>query len=603
MKKRLLVIGGVAAGPKVAAKARRGDPDMEIVVYQEEDEISYAGCGLPYYISGVIGERDDLISRTPGKFALEGIRILKNRRIENIDVQNHVISGQKIGSGESFTDHYDRLVIAIGAYPIRPKIEGIDLNHIFYLRSIFDADAIFERIRTENIRNMVIAGGGYIGLELAESLIHRGKNVTIVELAPQILTLFDEDFAGILRQYLEKKGVKVFTSEGIKALRGKEGKVTHVQTVLREIEADAVLMSLGIRPQVELAKKAGLRIGETGAIWINEKMETSAEGIYAAGDCVETTHLITGKKVWIPLGSTANKQGRVVGVNVCGGNATFLGVMGTTVFKTFDFNVAKTGLNMREAEKEGFHPIQAIVRGHDRAHYYPGRKESTLKVIADKETGRILGGQAIGEGPSDKFIDILAMALHAKMTCRELGNVDLAYAPPFSPVLSPVIVAANVIMNKLEGRVGGIQASEVREKLQTSKENFQVLDVREEDEVKQKRIPNSTWIPYGELKKRLNELDKGKEIAVHCESGLRSYKACLNLQHEGFKNVKNIDGGMLCWCYDVESAPPSPPRVWIGEGETAGFQSKCRISLLGKGEGMRGADPLTPLSPPGNGEL
>ena len=565
MKKRLLVIGGVAAGPKVAAKARRGDPDMEIVVYQEEDEISYAGCGLPYYISGVIGERDDLISRTPGKFALEGIRILKNRRIENIDVQNHVISGQKIGSGESFTDHYDRLVIATGAYPIRPKIEGIDLNNIFYLRSIFDADAIFEKIRTENIRNVVIAGGGYIGLEMAESLIHRGKNVTIVELAPQILTLFDEDFAGILRQYLEKKGVKVFTSEGIKALRGKEGKVTHVQTVSREIEADTVLMSLGIRPQVELAKQAGLRIGETGAIWINEKMETSAEGIYAAGDCVETTHLITGKKVWIPLGSTANKQGRVIGVNVCGGNATFPGVMGTTVFKTFDFNVAKTGLNMREAEKEGFHPIQAIVRGHDRAHYYPGRKESTLKVIADKETGRILGGQAIGEGPSDKFIDILAMALHAKMTCRELGNVDLAYAPPFSPVLSPIIVAANVIMNKLEGRVGGIQASEVREKLQTSKENFQVLDVREEDEVKQKRIPNSTWIPYGELKKRLNELDKGKEIAVHCESGLRSYKACLNLQHEGFKNVKNIDGGVLCWCYDVESnlTPPSPSK---GEG-------------------------------------
>jgi rhodanese-related sulfurtransferase len=411
----------------------------------------------------------------------------------------------------------------------------------------------------------VIVGGGYIGLEMAESLIHRGKNVTIVELAPQILTLFDEDFAGILRQYLEKKGVKVFTSEGIKVLKGKEGKVTHVQTVSREIEADAVLMSLGIRPQVELAKQAGLRIGETGAIWINEKMETSAEGIYAAGDCVETTHLITGKKVWIPLGSTANKQGRVIGVNVCGGNATFLGVMGTTVFKTFDFNVAKTGLNMREAEKEGFHPIQAIVRGHDRAHYYPGRKESTLKVIADKETGRILGGQAIGEGPSDKFIDILAMALHAKMTCRELGNVDLAYAPPFSPVLSPIIVAANVIVNKLEGRVGGIQASEVREKLQTSKENFQVLDVREEDEVKQKRIPNSTWIPYGELKKRLNEVDKGKEIAVHCESGLRSYKACLNLQHEGFKNVRNIDGGMLCWCYDVESnlTPPSPSK---GEG-------------------------------------
>jgi NADPH-dependent 2,4-dienoyl-CoA reductase/sulfur reductase-like enzyme/rhodanese-related sulfurtransferase len=565
MKKRLLVIGGVAAGPKAAAKARRCDPEMEIVLYQEEDDISYAGCGLPYYISGVIEEREDLISRTPGKFALEGIKILKNRRIEKIDIPNRAVSGRKIGSGETFTDHFDRLVIATGAYAIRPKIEGMDLANVFYLRSIFDADAVSEAIRFKSIRNVIIAGGGYIGLEMAESLVHLGKNVTIVELAPQILTLFDEDFAGVLRQYLEKKGVKIFTSEGIQALKGKGGKVTHVQTMSREIEADVVLMSLGIRPQVELAKQAGLKMGETGAIWVNERMETSAEGIYAAGDCAETIHLITGKRVWIPLGSTANKQGRVVGTNACGGNATFPGVMGTTVFKTFEFNVAKTGLSMREAEKEGFHPVQAIVRGYDRAHYYPGRKESTLKVIADKETGRILGGQAVGEGPSDKFIDILAMALHGKMTCRELANVDLAYAPPFSPVLSPIIVAANVLTNKLEGKVEGIQASEVREKLETSRENFQVLDVREEDEVKAKRIPNTLWVPYGELKKRLGELDKEKEIAVHCESGLRSYKACLRLQHEGFKNVKNIDGGMLCWHYDVESTP-TPPSPSKGEG-------------------------------------
>jgi len=548
MGKRLLVIGGVAAGPKAAAKARRFDPEMEIVIYQEEEEISYAGCGLPYYISGVVKERGELISRTPGKFAQDGIRVQRRRRIENIDIGNHTVSGRNLDSGEVFTDHFDRLVLATGAYPIRPKIEGMDLSNIFYLRSIFDADAIFQQMKSQAIKNVVIAGGGYIGLEVAESLVHLGKNVTIVELAPQILTLFDEDFASILRQYLEKNGVQIYTSEGIKSLRGKEGKVTHVQTVAREIEADGVLMGLGIRPKVELARESGLRIGETGAIWVNERMETSIEGIYAAGDCAETTHLVTGKRVWIPLGSTANKQGRVVGVNVCGGNSTFLGVMGTTIFKAFDFNVAKTGLSMREAEKEGFHPIQAIVRGYDRAHYYPEGKESALKVIADKETGRVIGGQAVGEGPSDKFIDILAIALHGKLTCRELANVDLAYSPPFSPVLSPIIVAANVLMNKLEGRVEGIRASEVREKLETAKESFQLLDVREEDEVKKKRIPNSIWIPLGELKKRVGELNKGKEIAVHCESGLRSYKACLKLQHEGFENVKNVDGGMLCWC-------------------------------------------------------
>ena len=550
MTKRLVVIGGVAAGPKAAAKARRCDPEMEVTIYQEEDEISYAGCGLPYYVSGVIKEREKLLSRTPGKFSEDDIQVLKNRRIEKIDVSRHTVSGRRMGSGESFTDHYDRLVIAGGAYPIRPKIEGMDLANVFYLRSIFDADALFEKIRSDKVRNVVIAGGGYIGLEMAESLVQLGKNATIVELAPQILTLFDEDFARLLRVYLEKKGVKIFTSEGIQALRGKDGKVTHVRTAVHEIEADLVLMSLGIRPQVNLAKEAGIRIGETGAIWVNEKMETSVEDVYAAGDCAETTHLITGKKVWVPLGSTANKQGRVVGVNVCGGNATFPGVMGTTVFKTFDFGVSKTGLNMREAEQEGFHPIQAIVRGYDRAHYYPGGKESTLKVIADRGTGRILGGQAVGEGPSDKLIDTLAMALHGEMTCQQMANVDLAYAPPFSPAMSPVIVAANVLTNKLEGRVQGIQASEVKKKLESGDEPFQVLDVREKEEVDQKRIPNSTWIPYGEMEVRLAEVDKGKEIAVHCASGLRSYKACLKLQHEGFENVKNLDGGMLCWCYD-----------------------------------------------------
>lgn len=549
---KLITIGGVAAGLKVAAKAKRCNPNIEIIVYQEESEISYAGCGLPYYISGVIKQRKELISRTSEDFALDKIWVRKNCRIERIDIDECTISGRNLESTETFIDHFDRLVLATGAYPIRPKIEGVDLANVFYLHSISDADAIFQRVQSEDIRNIVIVGGGYIGLEMAESLASLGKKVTIVELAPQILTLFDEDFSSILRQTLERKGVQVFTLEGIKALKGEEGKVERVLTMSQEIKADAVLMSLGIRPNVDLAKNAGLRIGETGAIWVNKKMETSVQGIYAAGDCVETTHLVTGKKVWIPLGSTANKQGRVVGINVCGGNATFPGVMGTAIFKTFDFNVAKTGLSMREAEQEGFQPIQAIVRGYDRAHYYPGGKESILKVVADGEMGRILGGQAIGEGPSDKFIDILAMALHGKMTCGELASVDLAYAPPFSPALSPVIVAANVLMNKLEGRVEGIQASEVKDKLNTSKEAFQLLDVRKEDEVREKKISGSVWIPLGDLEKRHTELDKRKETAVHCKSGLRSYKACLKLQHAGFGNIRNIDGGLLCWHFGFE---------------------------------------------------
>ncbi|MGQ9509316.1 MAG: FAD-dependent oxidoreductase [Thermodesulfobacteriota bacterium] len=552
MRKRLLVIGGVAAGPKAAAKAKRCDPTIEVVIYQDEGEISYAGCGLPYFISGIVKERDELISRTPGRFAQEGIKVLRNRRVEEIDIKNKTISGKNLESGEGFKDYFDRLVIATGAEPIRPRIEGVDLKNVFYLRSIFDADYILQTLKSNMIANVVIAGGGYIGLEMAESLIRLNKKVTIVELAPQILTTFDSDFANLLKRYLEAKGIQIFTSEGIQALKGKDGRVTEVRTTHLEIEAHCVLMGLGIRPRVDLAKKAGLRIGETGAIWVNERMETSIEGIYAVGDCAETTHLITGKRVWIPLGSTANKQGRVAGVNICGGHAIFPGVLGTAIFKVFDYNVAKTGLSMKEAEKEGFHPIQAIVEGYDRAHYYPGGKTSTLKVIADQETGRILGGQVMGEGPSDKFVDILAMALHGRMTAHELANVDLAYAPPYSPVLSPIIVAANVLTNKLERRVKGIPISEVKERLSAIGESFQILDVREEEEVKSKRIPGSTWIPLRKLEKNLRDLDKRKEIAVYCESGMRSYKACLKLQHQGFENVKNFDGGLLCWCDGLE---------------------------------------------------
>ena len=549
---RLIVIGGVAAGPKVASKAKRCDPDLEVVIYQEEGEVSYSGCGLPYYIGGVIPERKKLLIRTAEQFGLDGIQVLKRHRVENIDLQKREVSGLKLDSGQTFVDTFDRLVLATGSEVIRPKIPGMDLGQVFFLHSIFDADVILPQVQLAAVKSVVVVGGGYIGLEMAEALSQLGKKVTIVELAPQIATLFDEDMAAVLRQYLEKKGLVILTSEGLRGLTGQNGKVTRVQTQKRELPADVVILSLGIRPRVELARKAGLKIGETGAIWVNERMETSAEGVYAAGDCAETTHRVTGKRVWIPLGSTANKQGRVAGINVCGGHETFPGVLGTGIFKAFDFHVAKTGLNMREAKMEGLEPIQAIVRGYGRAHVLPGGKESVLKVIASRKTGRILGAQAVGEGPSDKFIDTVAMALQAKMTCSQLAEADLAYSPPFSPVLSPVIVAACVLMNKIEGTLGWLSAAELKEKRAASGDHFVVLDVREEKEVKEKRIPRSQWIPLDELEKRLGELDKNKEIAVHCHSGLRSYKASLKLKHHGFTKVENVDGGLLCWSYDLE---------------------------------------------------
>ena len=429
--KRLIVIGGVAAGPKVASKAKRCDPDLEAVIYQEEGEVSYSGCGLPYYIGGVIRERKTLLIRTAEQFGQDGIQVFKRHRVENIDLQKRQVSGVKLDSGQTFVDTFDRLVLATGSEVIRPKISGMDLGNVFSLHSIFDADAILTQVKSAAAKNAVIVGGGYIGLEMAEALSGLGKKVTIVEMAPQIATLFDEEMAAVLRQYLEKKGLVILTSEGLRSLIGQGGKVTRVQTEKRELPADVLILSLGIRPRVELARKAGLKIGETGAIWVNEHMETSAEGVYAVGDCAETTQMVTGKKAWIPLGSTANKQGRVAGINVCGGRATFPGVLGTGIFKAFDFRVARTGLNMREAQREGLEPVQAIVRGYGNAHVMPGGKESVLKVVASRKTGRILGAQAVGEGPSDKFIDTVAMAVQAKMTCSELAEADLAYSPPF----------------------------------------------------------------------------------------------------------------------------------------------------------------------------
>ncbi len=556
MNPKLVVIGGVAAGPKAASKAKRCNPDLEVVIYQEEGAVSYGGCGLPYYVSGRIKERKHLLARTAEQFALDGIQVRMRHRVDAIDLKQKTISGTQLDSGRGFTDRYDKLVLATGSSPIRPPIPDLSLSNIFYLRSIFDADLLLQRLQAEPIRNVVIVGGGYIGLEMAESLSEIGKKVTLVEMAPHILTLFDEDMARIVHQYLEEKGIQVLTAEGLKEIRGDRGRVSAVKTQSREFPADAVLLSLGIRPQVDLARTAGLRIGETGAIWVNERMETSAEDVFSAGDCTETTDLVTGKKTWVPLGSTANKQGRVAGLNICGETATFPGVLGTAVFKVFDFNVAKTGLNLREAAREGFSPLEAVVRGYSGAHYFPGMKESVLKVIADQKTGRILGAQAAGEGPSDKFIDIVAMALLGGMDCEKLGAADLAYSPPFSPALSPVISAAHVLQNKREKRFEWTTAAEVQKKLAAGQRDFIVLDVRDEKEVKEKRIGGSTWVPLEQLGKNLDKLDKGKEMAVHCRSGVRSYKAYLKLKQAGFENIKNVDGGLLCWTYELEGSGP-----------------------------------------------
>ncbi|RLE46066.1 MAG: pyridine nucleotide-disulfide oxidoreductase, partial [Candidatus Methanomethylicota archaeon] len=393
----------------------------------------------------------------------------------------------------------------------------------------------------------VIIGGGLIGLESAEALVNIGLRVTIVELMEHIApTLLDKDIAMLVENHLKEKGVNLLTSTRVTRILTKNGIVSGVD-VGKEIPADIVITAVGVRPNVDLAVKAGLEIGETGAIKVNEYLQTSDKYIYAGGDCVENVDLITGKKVFVPLGSIANKHGRVIGNNITGSKDRFPGVLNTTIFKVFDFTVARTGLTEKRARELGYNAYSVATPGPDRAHYYPGAKYIRLKVIVDRDTGKILGAQGAGLGVIDKRIDVLITAIHAGFTIDQISNLDLAYAPPYSAALDVVITAANTARNKRDGLVEGITVSEAKEKLE--KEDVVILDVRAENEFKQKRIESDKviHIPILELRDRINEIPRDKEIIIICQLGLRSYIASRILKGNGFKNVKIIDGGFAFW--------------------------------------------------------
>ena len=457
---RLVIVGGVAAGTKAASRARRLDPEMEITVYQEEPEPSISECGLPYLLSGVVEERDDLVARTPEKFAEKGIEVLVRHRVEWIDVTGKKLSVLDLNTGETFDDTYDRLVIATGARAVLPPVPGAELEGVFKLRFLTDSDEIARYIQERSPSRATIVGGGYIGLEVAENLCRLGMEVALIEGEDRVALAYGPEVSEYVEAELEANGVRVYTGEKVDEFTG-EGRVTGVKFGDRELQTDLVIVGVGIKPNVELATEAGVEKGTTGAILVDRHMKTNVPNVWAAGDCVETTNLVSGRPVWVPLGDTANQMGRVAGTNAATGEETleFPGILGTGIFKVFDLGVGKTGLSEKEAEDTGFDVVSAGLEANDRAAYYPGAGKVFLKLIADRATGRLLGAESAGSG-ADKLTDICAAALWGRLSYPDLVNIDLAYSPPYGPALSPVIQAATILSGKFDRTKEGVRSSE-----------------------------------------------------------------------------------------------------------------------------------------------
>ena len=562
-RKRIVVIGGSAAGPKAAAKARRIDNNAEVVILQKEADLSMASCGYPYYIGGHFNDRNMLLCtptgvvRTPTFYLnAKDIEAKVNTEVTAIDLKNHSVSFKNIASGETGSLTYDNLVIATGSVSQMPPVPGLELEGITTLKSMKDTDFL-RKVRDEKkIKKAVVIGGGLIGIETCEALQLAGIEITVIELLPQLLTFLDWELAKLVENHVKSKGANVITDNGVAAFLGEKGKLTAVKLQNgTELVCELAVVAIGVIPNVKLAKKAGLKIGKLGGINVNKYMQTSDQDIYAAGDCVETVNRITGKKVLAPYGDLANLQGRVAGENAASENCvTFPGTIQTGICKVFDYAAGSTGLSERAAKKWGHSDIITVINASpDKPGYMEGKLLVT-KLIADRKTGKLLGAQCIGPGNVSKQIAQWAMAIQGKLTIEDLINTDLPYAPPFSMAIDHFIATAHLMQNKMKGRLKGISCKEVREKVLANGKPF-LLDVRGPDEFEQMRLGiGETLIPLGALRKRLKEIpeDKNKEIICYCKISLRGYEAALALEGNGWKNVKVMEGGIMAWPYPRE---------------------------------------------------
>lgn len=543
MQKQLIIIGGVAAGTKAAAKARRESPDLKITLYTESRYISYSACGMPYYIENLIKDEKRLIVRTPEYFKeREDIDIHIKHKVTRILPEENKVEVENLETGEKFIDEYSKLLIATGSRAFVPDIEGVKLQNVFVLKDIDDAVEIKKNIKQS--KKVVIVGGGYIGLELLESFKAHDTDLTMIDRSQQILNTFDLDISSHIQNYLiEEKNINIITNESMKRLIGdSKSFVKQVETSGGKIiNADMVILALGVRPNIELAKEAGIEIGETGAIKVNERMQTNFPDVFAAGDCVETINIVTDKSVWIPLGSTANKMGRIAAINITGGYEEFKGITGSMVVKIFDYTASKTGLSEKEAKELGYDYVIAILMHRDKSGYMPDAKEITIKMIAEKSSGRILGAQVIGKGDADKRVNVVAAALTANMTVKEFMGIDLTYAPPYSPSIDPILIAAQMLYSKLKKEVGSITPEELQKHLK-QREKAAIIDIRTPSEFKAWHIENSQNVLFEDLEEKIGQANR--ETILCCEGGMESYLLTLQLMEKGYQNIRFVDGGM-----------------------------------------------------------
>jgi NADPH-dependent 2,4-dienoyl-CoA reductase/sulfur reductase-like enzyme/rhodanese-related sulfurtransferase len=494
------------------------------------------------------------VLRDPAFFQkVKGFKVLAETEALEIDrARKRVRARRKGETGDLWLD-YDKLVVATGAQPVIPPIPKATLENITTLHSVPDADGIKAWLAQAKAREVVMVGGGLIGVEAVEALAHCGCHVTVVEMLPQILRMLDWEMARLVERHMESHGVKVMTNTQVASFEG-EDRVTGVLTSQGRLPADLVILGIGVKPKIGLARSAGLQVGPTGAIQVDAGMRTSDPDIYAAGDCAESTDLVTGMPCYVPMGSTANKQGRVAAINICGGQDQFPGVLGSAVCRVFDFCVARTGLTEVAARQHGYETTTVLVPETDQPHYMPTAKPVIIKLVVDSRTRKLLGAQAVGPGDGDKRMDVAALAITAGMTVDQLSKVDLCYAPPYSPALDNIITAANVARNKLDGQVAGVTPMEVKARLD-AKADFLFLDVRSPAEYQQVRLPGSTLVPLGALRARLGELPRDKEIITFCKVSLRGYEAAKILQAAGFSNVRVMDGGVVVWPFEKSEGP------------------------------------------------
>ena len=537
---KVVIIGGVAGGASAAARLRRLNERAEIVMLERGEFISFANCGLPYYIGGEITDDEELTLQTPESFnARFNVDVRVFSEVVEIDRAAKSIKVKNTQTGEAYSESYDKLILSPGAKPIRPPVDGIDDARVFTVRTIPDALRIRQYIDREKPNGAVVVGGGYIGIEMAENLKRAGLDVTVVEMADHVIASLDFDMACDVHNHLQKNGINLLLSNAVTAIKDKAGKLT-LETRGGELTTDMVILAAGVRPETELARDAGLAVNERGAILVNESMLTSDENIYAVGDAVAVQDFVTGEIGVIPLAGPANKQGRIAADNICGLKSTYKGTQGSAVLKIFDMTVAVTGITEERAKRLNLNYDKAFTFSASHAGYYPGGRDMSVKTVFDKKTGRILGAQLVGYDGVDKRCDVLAVAIRAGMTAFDLTELELCYAPPFSSAKDPVNFAGFVIENQLTGQVKTFHWHDIAALPRDG--SVTLLDVRTPGEYARGHIDGFINIELDALRGRISELDSAKPVYVHCRSGLRSYVACRILTQNGF-DCHNLSGG------------------------------------------------------------